>query len=337
MAHESECTTAPKGYMHKRSFLLAATSSTALVFMGCSQDDGGAPSLGPLHNDADAGASPRGSVTSEPDTDIESLAPVVRERPYGGRVVSTHSGRRFELSVGEPPLVEIDADDQTVLAFGKFGTGPTDLNAPTSVLEGPQGEIYVVDRGNSRVQVYDVDGHHLRSLGRWGKGDGELAGPASAAWTPDGRLAIADALNHRIVIFERDGSSSMSFGVLGSGDGEFNLPREIVCDEQGRLVVLDRGNHRLQFFNVGGRFLSSVEIAELSMPRSLVAVPGNAVMLADPGRGVVARVRSDGAMTFQLSEFAAKRRAAIPHAIELTPEGKLYVYATADLAAPQVR
>lgn len=202
------------------------------------------------------------------------------------------------------------------------------------MLEGQHGELYVVDRGNARIQVYDANGRHLRSLGRWGKGFGELKGPASATWTQDGRLAVADSLNHRVVIFERDGSSSTSFGTLGSGDGEFNLPREITCDAEGRLVVLDRGNRRLQFFGADGQFLTSVELSELSRPRSLVAAPNNAVLLTDPGSGVVASVRFDGAMAFQLLEFTARRRAAIPHALELTPEGTLYVYATPE---PELR
>jgi hypothetical protein len=318
--------------MHKRSFLLAATSSTALGVLGCSQDDGSALPLDPMASEPDARGGKLGSTVGEPGVERPTLAPVVRERAYGARVVSTEAGRRFELAVGEHPLTELDADDQPVLAIGKFGTGPTDLNAPTGVLEGPNGDLYVVDRGNSRIQVYNADGSHLRSLGRWGKGEGELSAPASATWTRDGRLAVADSLNHRIVIFEIDGSSSHSFGKLGFGDGEFNFPQQIVCDAEGRMVVLDRGNQRLQYFSAEGRYLSSVEVSELIRPRSLVAVPDGTVLLADPGRGVLASVKADGAMTFQLLEFPAVGRAAIPHALELAPEGKLFVYATAEPA-----
>jgi hypothetical protein len=271
-------------------------------------------------------------MVSEPNADVPALAPVVRERPFGARIVSTESGRRFELALGEHPLTGLDDDERPVLMIGKFGTGPADLNAPTGVLEGSNGDLYVVDRGNARIQVYDATGRHLRSLGRWGKGEGELSAPTSVAWTRDGRLAVADSLNHRIVIFERDGSSSHSFGSLGTGDGEFNLPREIVCDGEGRLVVLDRGNQRLQFWSADGRFLSSVEVSELIRPRSLVAAPDGHVLLADPGRGVVASVSRDGAMTFQLLEFPERGRGASPHTLDLAPEGKLYVYATAERA-----
>lgn len=316
--------------MHKRSFLLAATSSTAMGLFGCSQGEGGASSLSSLGSEADAPASALGAVGGDLGTELPTLAPVVRERPFGARVVTTHTGRRFELSIGARPLTELDADDRPQLAIGAFGTGPADLNGPTAVLEAPNGYLYVVDRGNGRIQVYDRDGVHLRSLGRWDKGEGELSGPASAAWTRDGRLAVADAHNHRVVIFEPDGSGSLSFGAWGFGDGEFNLPSEVVCDGEGRLVVLDRGNQRLQFFSADGQFLSSVEVPELSRPRSLVAAPGGTVLLADPGRGVVARVTSEGELSFQLLEFSDQRRAANPHALDLAPEGQLYVYATAD-------
>jgi hypothetical protein len=107
--------------MHKRSFLLAATSSTALVFMGCSQDDGSAPSPGFLDDEADTIPSVFDSETSAPPTqELSSLAPVVRERPYGDGVASTHTGRRFKLSVGERPLVELDEEEQPMLEIAKF-------------------------------------------------------------------------------------------------------------------------------------------------------------------------------------------------------------------------
>lgn len=318
--------------MHKRSFLLAATSSTALGIWGCSQDDGSLSTLDPVLSEPEARAPAFDPVLSEPGAGVPALAPVVRERAYGARVVSTSLGRRFAFSTGELPLTELDDDDQPVLVIGRFGTGRADLNAPTGVLEAPNGDLYVVDRGNSRIQVYDAAGRHLRSLARWGKGEGELSAPASAAWTRDGRLAVADALNHRIVIFEPDGSGSHSFGALGSGDGEFNLPREIVCDGEGRLVVLDRGNQRLQFFSADGQFLSSVEVPELISPRSLIAAADGNLLLADPGRGVVASLSRDGAMSFQLLELPAGGKAAVPHALELAPEGKLYVYATSEPA-----
>jgi hypothetical protein len=40
-----------------------------------------------------------------------------------------------------------------------------------------QGNIYVVDEGNTRIQVFDNDGQYLRTIGRRGQGPGEFRSP----------------------------------------------------------------------------------------------------------------------------------------------------------------
>jgi len=91
-----------------------------------------------------------------------------------------------------------------------FGPAPGELLAPLSFDFGPDGRIFVLDAGNSRIQVYDADGSYVTQWGGHGSGDGEfdfgsgwtvrdLAG--SVAVDVDGNVYVADVLNGRMQKF----------------------------------------------------------------------------------------------------------------------------------------
>ena len=73
--------------------------------------------------------------------------------------------RGRERRGGEPALAEIEEDRDSSLAmlhdgsghligqFGKQGSGRSDLTLPSGVHSTPQGQVFIVDCGNARVQV----------------------------------------------------------------------------------------------------------------------------------------------------------------------------------------
>ena len=67
------------------------------------------------------------------------------------------------------------------------------------------GNLYVLDRDNSRVVVFGPDGSFQREVGSRGQGPGELQLPTAMAVLPDSRLAIMDLGNGAISIFGPDG------------------------------------------------------------------------------------------------------------------------------------
>jgi DNA-binding beta-propeller fold protein YncE len=67
------------------------------------------------------------------------------------------------------------------------------------------GEIFVTDTGNERVQVFATDGTFLRAFGGFGEEPGKLIEPVGITIGPDGNVYVADSGNGRIAIFSRDG------------------------------------------------------------------------------------------------------------------------------------
>jgi DNA-binding beta-propeller fold protein YncE len=61
-------------------------------------------------------------------------------------------------------VIEYDAGGKKVREWGKHGTGPGEFNTVHSIAVGPQGNLYVADRENGRVQWFDQNG---KFLGEW--------------------------------------------------------------------------------------------------------------------------------------------------------------------------
>ena len=64
-----------------------------------------------------------------------------------------------------------------------------------------QGNVYVLDSGNHRVQVFDRDGAYLRSMGEPGEAPGQLGDPMGMFVHPDGSTWVADTRNRRLQPF----------------------------------------------------------------------------------------------------------------------------------------
>lgn len=63
---------------------------------------------------------------------------------------------------------------------------------PTSVESDADGNIFVLDRGDPRIQVFDREGNYLRTMGREGQGPGELARPSYLVATDQYLVVRAD-------------------------------------------------------------------------------------------------------------------------------------------------
>ena len=90
------------------------------------------------------------------------------------------------------------------LVIGRGGRGDVAFYQAASPVVDDEGRIYVLDRGNHRVQVFDPDGELLVTFGAEGQGPGELARPVSLAIAGD-RILVSDGQNGRVSEFTLDG------------------------------------------------------------------------------------------------------------------------------------
>ncbi|MFZ5510631.1 MAG: 6-bladed beta-propeller [Pseudomonadota bacterium] len=138
--------------------------------------------------------------------------------------------------------------------IGKRGKGPGEFNLPRDVAIGKDGQLYVVDGGNFRIQVFDRNGKYLQGFGSVGKQLGNFARPKEAHTDSQGNLYVVDAAFGNFQIFNPDGDLLMFVGDRSERDGpaRYMLPSGIHVDEDGRVYMVDQWFRKIDIFRPAG-------------------------------------------------------------------------------------
>lgn len=134
--------------------------------------------------------------------------------------------------------------------IGKRGSGPGEFNLPRDVAIGKNGQLYVVDGGNFRVQVFDRNGKYLQSFGAIGRQLGNFARPKEVATDREGNVYVVDAAFGNFQIFTPEGELLMFVGDRSEreGPGKYMLPSGIAVDEDGRVYFVDQWFRKIDIF-----------------------------------------------------------------------------------------
>jgi sugar lactone lactonase YvrE len=143
-------------------------------------------------------------------------------RPVG---IATTPDRLYVTDVANHVLVELDRKTGRELArIGRGGNGKGEFHYPVAVAVGPQGDLYVADSFNFRVQRLRPDGTFVSSIGKAGRQLGDFARPRGVAVDREGRIYALDGAFENCQIFNAEGKLLMFFGGPGSQPGAINLP-----------------------------------------------------------------------------------------------------------------
>ena len=172
-------------------------------------------------------------------------------------------------NVPAQPIVPDEYDTKFVkLTATRFigvpGSGNGQLQNPKNVAIDAQGNLYVADADNGRIEKFDSNGGFVLAWGT--KSPPNVVGsqntfnePWGIALDKSGNVYIADTWNHRIQKFDKDGKFLTMWGVNGDTRGvaagnplEFYGPRAVAIDAQGNVLVTDTGNKRVLKFSPNG-------------------------------------------------------------------------------------
>jgi sugar lactone lactonase YvrE len=140
-------------------------------------------------------------------------------------------------------------------------TDPGNFAMPTNVAVDGDGNLYVTDTLNSRIQIFDADGNFLKTFGKAGDGAGSFARPKGLAVDADGHIWVADAVQNRVQVFNQEGQLLMWMGGTGIYPGQFRTLAGLAIDKNNRVFTSEQYPGRVQYFRYVTEEEVKVEVA----------------------------------------------------------------------------
>jgi DNA-binding beta-propeller fold protein YncE len=187
-----------------------------------------------------------------------------------GLAIDTTNRFLYVVDTQQDQVIVYDAD--TLKLLRRIGTGgknhflttPGDFGAPQGVAVDGEGNVYVTDTMNNRVETFDADGNFISEFGKHGDGPGYLARPKGIAVDSDGHIWVADQMEDRLQVFNRDGQLLTYIGT-GHGElpGQFKTLVGVAIDKHNRVFTTEQEPGRLQVF----RYVTDAEAAAEKVKR----------------------------------------------------------------------
>jgi sugar lactone lactonase YvrE len=154
---------------------------------------------------------------------------------------------------GQSWIHQYNAKGGYIRSWGGKGAEPGRLNCPHGIsvnLRGPEPELYVADRANSRIQVFTMDGQHKRFI------VDDMDRPCSFYF--DGKEMFFPDLHSRVTIFDGDdrlithlGEDQQAYKQEGWPNlpaeyfrpNKFSSPHGVCVDSQHNVYVVEWTRH----------------------------------------------------------------------------------------------
>ncbi len=172
----------------------------------------------------------------------------------GGLAIDTQNRLLYVADVQLDQVLVYDADTLKLLRkIGTTGhnhelTTPGDFSKPAGVAVDAEGNLYVADTYNNRIEIFDADGQFISTFGKAGDGPGYFGRPKGVAIDGDGHIWVADGVQDRVQVFNKEGQLLISFGGHGLLPGQFQGLVAITIDKRNRVFTTEIFPGRAQQF-----------------------------------------------------------------------------------------
>lgn len=236
------------------------------------------------------------------------------------------------MSLIPAPAVKNVQAGAPVYSFSVYGRQELPFRRPLAVGESPNGDVYVVDTGNSLVQIFDHNGRFKGTIGKPG-GDkasaGEFAYPIGIAFDDAGRAFVTDSRAGHISVFAPNGSF-LGYFAEWEGGKAVEIPGGISY-MNGKFYVPDLASHKIVVLNYNGDKLQEIgtgrgeDQAQLQYPNYVWAGSDGRIYVADSNNNRVVIFSPEGEVMRSFTGGESGSPLNLPRGISIDGLGLIHV------------
>ncbi|MGD9711078.1 MAG: NHL repeat-containing protein [Thermomicrobiales bacterium] len=194
-----------------------------------------------------------------------------------------------------------------------------------------EGNIYIFDSGNDRIQKFSPDRQFLKEWTIEGSENVEYNKPLGAVDPVNGRVYVVTEFYPGVQVFDLEGNLLAAWGEFGGKEGQFRAPSDVAVAPDGTVWISDRAISRIQHFDADGTFLGMLggerggDPGQFNQVTNLFIDGAYNIYVADFGNGRIQVIRPDGTPLLVFNMIGGSDRLVGAFALWVDDEGSLYV------------
>lgn len=229
-------------------------------------------------------------------------------------------------------------DGEPVATWGERGNGPGQFRFSSEdglyywgdLAFGPDGNLYVVDSFNARIQVLGPDGAFLWTWGEPGKDEGQFDTPSGIAVDSAGRVYVTEFGNTRLQIFDSEGQVLAVWEPAPDGVSLIPELKDVTVDAGGIVSVTDGTNARIYRLDAEGTIVDTFgekggQLGQFFAPWGIAVDAVGNLFVAEYGGGRVQVIAPDGTPLGTIGSFRQPGQLSNPISLTVSADGLLYV------------
>jgi DNA-binding beta-propeller fold protein YncE len=226
------------------------------------------------------------------------VAPGGDARLNGARGLAVdHRGRIVLADTGDHRVLVLSRDGALEREFGGYGWETGRFDRPSGVAVYPGFYIYVLDRGNRRVQRFDLEGDYVDTV----VGEEDVDAPVALEVGRSGEILLLDADSRSVLVFSQFGEAGEPVGRFGAGEGGLVQPADVAVGPRGEVAIADPGRASVELFDEFGTHVRSLSTADSLDPVAVVLDAQSNILVADGAHGRVIAFSPAGALAAVLA------------------------------------
>ncbi|HEX5309360.1 MAG TPA: RHS repeat-associated core domain-containing protein [Solirubrobacteraceae bacterium] len=212
-------------------------------------------------------------------------------------------------------------------SFGSYGSGSGQMSEPSGIAQDSEGNLFVVDTGNNRIDEFSSGGTFIKKFGGKGWSEGELKKPQGITIDRNGTIWVANSGENVVGAFSKEGKYLTSVGIA------LKRPEAVAYSSyNGRLYIADSEDSRVEWINPEkeaefGIFGSEGKgNGQFESPEGIAVDPSGNVWVSDTGDSRVEEFSAAGVYMSQFGHLGEGTGAMQePMGIAFDSEGDLLV------------